>query len=65
MTKRILRIFVTMCLIVVLGSCEDFIDKLPEDTLSPVATLIIQKNCLQVFLAVIRFCKQYTSTTEC
>jgi starch-binding outer membrane protein, SusD/RagB family len=35
MTKRILRIFAIMCLIIGLGSCDDFIDKLPEDTLSP------------------------------
>ncbi len=35
MTKRIIRIFAIIGLIVVLGSCEDFIDKLPEDTLAP------------------------------
>jgi starch-binding outer membrane protein, SusD/RagB family len=35
MTKRVLRIFAIMCLIIGLGSCEKFIDKLPEDTLSP------------------------------
>jgi hypothetical protein len=35
MTKRIARIFAIMSLIAVLGSCENFIDKLPEDTLAP------------------------------
>ncbi|HZH72476.1 MAG TPA: RagB/SusD family nutrient uptake outer membrane protein, partial [Mariniphaga sp.] len=35
MTIKVLRIFAIMCLFAVLGSCDDFIDKLPEDTLSP------------------------------
>lgn len=35
MIKRALRIFAVACLITLFGSCEDFIDKLPEDTLAP------------------------------
>lgn len=35
MTIKVLRIFAIMCLFAGLGSCDDFIDKLPEDTLSP------------------------------
>ena len=35
MIKRALKIFTMMCLTILLGSCEDFIDRLPEDTLAP------------------------------